>query len=109
MKTLKDMILRAADSANGLTYIWQGNEKYITYAELVSDARLILHQMREYGITAGAEIIIQVENDLDFLIIFWDCILGGFRVVLLPYAKNHQAQGAIKLVLSMMENPYICV
>ena len=40
MKTLKDMILRAADSANGLTYIWQGNEKYITYAELVSDARL---------------------------------------------------------------------
>lgn len=109
MKTLKDMILKAADSANGLTYVWQGNEKYITYAELVSDARLTLHQMRGYGITAGAEIIIQVENDLDFLLIFWACILGGLRVVLLPYAKNQQAQGAIKLVLGMMENPYICV
>lgn len=54
MKTLKDMILKAADSANGLTYVWQGNEKYITYAELVSDARLTLHQMRGIWNNSGS-------------------------------------------------------
>ncbi len=109
MKTLKDILLRAAESNNGLTYIWHRNEKQISYAELLQRAHLNLHHLRKYGISAGAEIILQIEDDLDFIVAFWACILGGFQVLLLPYANKQQAQDTIDSVVDMMKHPYVCI
>jgi len=109
MKTLIEMLQLAATTKNGITYIKQGKEAFIAYAELERQAIMTLKQFLNNGVPNNAEMILQIDDDMDFLISFWACIYGGMKVALLPNAKTEQMQRTISYVLTLLDKPYICI
>ncbi len=61
----------------GITFVKSAKEdRFISYAELYKKALRILHILQVKGIQPGEELVFQIEDNEQFLILFWGCILG---------------------------------
>jgi acyl-CoA synthetase (AMP-forming)/AMP-acid ligase II len=82
VKTLPEILVRAAARSGDITYLRQdGSESTQTYGELRHDAQLILGGLRVAGVRPGDRVVIQVEDPADYLATFWACLLGGMVAV----------------------------
>ncbi|MCL1809130.1 MAG: AMP-binding protein [Clostridiales bacterium] len=109
MKTLTEMIMKASDASWGFTYFEQGQESRLGGAQFREQALRHLKYMRLHGADENSVIIIQIENDLKFLTVFWACILGGMKIALLPHAKNQHAGSANQYIMASFGKPFVCI
>jgi amino acid adenylation domain-containing protein/non-ribosomal peptide synthase protein (TIGR01720 family) len=90
--TLLEALYRAAhqQEIKGITYLQtDGTEVFQTYADLCQDAEYILSGLRQYGLQAGDKVILQVEENHDYLPAFWACLLGGIIAVPISIAPGY--------------------
>jgi acyl-CoA synthetase (AMP-forming)/AMP-acid ligase II/acyl carrier protein len=63
---------------HGITFILgEKDEYYFPYRKLYEESLYILHALQQQGLKPGDELILQLDNVIEFVHIFWACVLGG--------------------------------
>lgn len=92
----------------GITFIANDQEEsFLSYAELFHNAKDLLADLQATGIKKGEEIILQTDDNQNFLTAFWACILGG--VIPVPVAIRRGKAGFEKVykIWENLNSPYI--
>ncbi|HWK08773.1 MAG TPA: hypothetical protein VNR64_01890, partial [Vicinamibacterales bacterium] len=94
-RTLPAALFRAAATPRGITYVLEdGGERVQSYAALLEEASRVLTGLREAGGAPGDVIIFQLGAAVDFLPVFWACMLGGFVPVPVAVAPSYTQPNA---------------
>lgn len=82
-------------------------EERLTYAELYEQARYLLYNFRQAGIGEGAELIFQLQSDMNFIKVFWACLMG--KIIPVPITFNTSLAGIDKIggIWTFLNNPFI--
>lgn len=106
-ENLVEMISKAG-MEQGITFISNnGYEKYVSYNELMQNARKALHILLCRGIKPGEELIMQIEDNEQFLTVFWACIIGG--IIPVPVSVGHNEEHKLKIfnIWGILIHPHI--
>lgn len=110
---LSDMLIQAAAQPDkGIMYILDdGSERYISYRELLADAKRILRGLRTLGLKPQDKVIFQFNKNENFVPVFWACVLGGFVSVpvgtALSYKENNADTSKLLNIWTMLNRPAI--
>ncbi|MBW4082736.1 non-ribosomal peptide synthetase [Paenibacillus sp. S150] len=105
--SLVEMISHAG-TERGITFISRnGFEKYVSYNDLMQNARKALHILHSRGIKYGEELIMQIEDNEQFLTVFWACIIGGIIPVPVSVGHNDEHKRKIFNIWEILIHPYI--
>ncbi|AJY76270.1 non-ribosomal peptide synthetase [Paenibacillus beijingensis] len=66
----------------------EGYKKQISYSILLAEARKYLTCLNESGLKQGDKLVLQLDDNYKFIIIFWACVLGGIIPVILNVPDN---------------------
>lgn len=86
--TIAEMILYTASKypEKGITYVeGNGNEKFISYPDLIKSAKKRVKSLREMGLKPNDKLILVVDDPIEFYKTFWACVFAG--VVAVPVAQ----------------------
>ncbi|MRN54976.1 non-ribosomal peptide synthetase [Paenibacillus monticola] len=98
----------AASGQRGITFILGESESvFCSYSELYESALSTLHHLRMKGVGAGDEVILQLDNNREFLIVFWACLLGGIIPVPLSVGNNEEHLAKVVRIAAVLNNPFI--
>ena len=79
-----NLLIEAAENQKdkGILLV-QGNDSdiFLSYEEILEKAMLCLGNLQEKGIKQDDFAIISFQNNIDFIICFWACVLGGIVAV----------------------------
>ncbi|ASS65418.1 MULTISPECIES: non-ribosomal peptide synthetase [unclassified Paenibacillus] len=107
--TLNEALRRTSEAeGRGITFIsGESESEFMDYAALREAALGALHRLREHGVEAGAEVILQIDSNRDLLIVFWACLLGGHIPVPLSVAGNEEHEAKLARIACQLDNPYM--
>ncbi len=92
----------------GITFITgEAESEFCSYAALYESALGVLHHLRMKGVGARDEVILQMDNNREFLIVFWACLLGGIIPVPLSVGNNEEHYVKVVRIASVLNNPFI--
>lgn len=107
-KNLVDVITARANSNSGITFIESSLcEEKLTYKELYDYSLKVLYNLQQKGALRGNEIVIQLNNNRNFIIAFWACILGGYIPVPVSIPKNHEQSQKTINIWKCLSVPYL--
>ncbi|SET49269.1 Acyl transferase domain-containing protein [[Clostridium] polysaccharolyticum] len=108
-KNLIEVITSKVEENNRGIYFIRGEdaEEFLSYKELYELAWRQKQCMIEKGLKAKTEVILQYEDNREFLIAFWACILGRMIPVPLPAQKGKESVGQVLKIYRQLRNPYI--
>ncbi|MGL5836343.1 MAG: amino acid adenylation domain-containing protein, partial [Waterburya sp.] len=92
-QNLTEVLLKTAKqtSTKGISYIqFDGTKNFQSYLELRETATKILTGLQQLGLKPQDKVILQLEQNQDFIQAFWACILGGFIPVPLATAPIYE-------------------
>jgi len=95
---------------SGVTFIRGANgDEFLSYNELYSAALRALFRLQEKGIQPRQKLVFQLEDNKDFIILFWACILGG--IIPVPISIGHSDDHRQKLfnVLHLLDDPFLAI
>ncbi|HEU5381967.1 MAG TPA: amino acid adenylation domain-containing protein, partial [Ktedonobacteraceae bacterium] len=90
--TLPQALYRAVhqERETGIIYFQpDGTDLAHSYAALSQEAECILAGLRAHGLRPGEKVLLQVEENRDYLPTFWACVLGGFVAVPISIAPGY--------------------
>jgi polyketide synthase PksJ len=96
------------NSNNGINFIENEHiENFVSYSKLYDSALLLLKNIQQNGVKSGDEVILQLQNNENFVISFWACLMGG--IIPVPLAISHNDEHHLKIlkVWNFLNNPYI--
>ena len=107
-------LIRAATNNpnNGLTFISSiDEEKFLSYADLLSHAQNTQRSLAQGGLQPGDCVILKTEDNWDFVVAFWGCVLGGYLPVPVAssptYTQQHQTLQRLKAIWEKLGAPLI--
>lgn len=107
--TLRHILISVSEIEDrGITFLFKkDHEEYLTYKELFNKARKVLYDLQSRGIKPKDELVFQVDNNLEFISIFWACILGG--IIPVPITKGNTFEYKLKVlkILNVLNNPFL--
>ncbi|WP_167956552.1 non-ribosomal peptide synthetase [Anaerosporobacter faecicola] len=105
---LSRCLLSASTKEKGITFIKEdGIDEYISYKQVYVRAKELLYSLRNRGISADNEVILQIDDHADFIYLFWACILGGIVPVPLHVGVNREQRNQLTQVFSTLKKPKI--
>ena len=108
MSLVDVLIERSERRSLGITFIENSTrEHFISYQSLYHSALELLSCLQKEGIQPKTELILQIEDNKDFLIVFWACILGGIIPIPLSTAKNDDHHRKFSQVWSQLRRPAV--
>jgi amino acid adenylation domain-containing protein/non-ribosomal peptide synthase protein (TIGR01720 family) len=94
---------------SGITFVKDSwHEDFLSYSALYDSALRALSYLQANGLEAKSELVFQVEDNKDFLVIFWACILGGIIPVPLSIGKNGEHKKLLQ-VCSVLKSPSLVI
>lgn len=80
---LPDLLVHAAATAphHAIHFLENGQASRITYAELLDEARRVVHGLHEAGVPTGHPVLLCCRDNRSFVGAFWGCTLAGMSVV----------------------------
>ena len=97
-RTLSEALLRAARDFpdQGILLLQNdASETFLSYPELLQQARSILTGLRARGLKAGDRAILQLDRLADHFPGFWACVLGGIVPVTVAIAPSYQEKNGV--------------
>lgn len=92
----------------GVTLIYgSSGDRFLSYNELYGNALKVLGYLQAQGVCSKDELVLQVEDEEDFLTIFWGCILGGIIPVPLAIGRKDDHKLKVFNVWTKLNNPYL--
>jgi len=96
---------------NGILFIQNNDEIFLTYEQILEKAICCLGELQENGLKQEDFAIISFENNIDFAVSFWACIIGGIIPVPItpPSSFNGKSASLEKLinVWNILERPVL--
>ncbi len=94
----------------GITFVKSKSEEtFLSYGELLEQALLRWEEWQRLGIVAGAELVLQVEDQEQFIITFWAAVVGG--CVPIPFSVRvmdmDEHMLVLQNILATLENPIV--
>jgi surfactin family lipopeptide synthetase A len=108
-KNLVEVILDKQEQVNkGVTFI-EGDEeeRFISYRHLYEKALTFLYHLQNKGLKPGDELVFQVDNNFQFILIFWACLLGHIIPVPVTTAANDRFKSKLFSIWKSLNNPYL--
>src|SRR5216683_2754577 len=101
LATLPDVLARAAGRAaqgpgvpGRITYVREdGSTAAHSYRDLCQEAEKVLAGLRGLGLRPGDPVILQLDDNADYLTAFWACVLGGFIAAPLAPPRSFHGPG----------------
>lgn len=95
-------------SDKGITFIQSSNlEVFVSYSQLYNEVLLVLGNLQREGIPQGSEIVFQIDDNRQFITLFWACILGKLIPVPLAVGNQHNHRLKFLKVWECLDNPYL--
>ncbi|WP_432406648.1 AMP-binding protein [Wukongibacter sp. M2B1] len=107
--TLVDMISHVKDcEEKGIIHISRDDdEKFVSYSELYDKSLRVLYFLEKKGLKEKDELVFQIENNENFIYVFWACILGGIVPVPLSIGNNKEHRLKVFRVWQRLNNPHL--
>ncbi|MBN9381670.1 MAG: amino acid adenylation domain-containing protein [Chitinophagaceae bacterium] len=94
--------------ASGIFFIYsRDRQEFLSYKDLYHRSVCTLARLQALGIRQGDEVILLTENNLDFLVLFWACLFGGFIPVPLPASTQEDHLQKLTAVWRQLRHPYL--
>ena len=111
-RTLSQVLRRAAqNSPHGITYVSGKDSTHQTYQELLGESTRVCAWMSAAGAQRGDYVILQLDDNAQFLTAFWGCVLGGMVPVPLTTAVSYQQESSasrtLENVWELLERPLV--
>ncbi len=90
-KSIARLLLDAAERKNdkGFRYLHiDGSSQFLSYEVLLDKALNCLGGLQKHGMKPGKHVLLIVNNNIDFIVGFWACILGGFIPIPMAYPSS---------------------
>src|SRR5580692_607107 len=95
---------------SGITFIERSDrEEFLSYSELYRSAISVLSFLQGKGVRPGNQLVLQIEDNKVFIIVFWACILGGIIPVPLTIGKNDDHKQKLFNIWPLLTNPYLII
>ena len=109
--TLGELLRRRSTlQEKGITFIERTHEEvFLSYAALYSAALKALSGLQKKGIQPRNEVLLQINNNKEFVIIFWACLLGGFIPVPLAVGQNEDHKRKLFNIWKLLQHPYLVI
>ncbi|HOV26950.1 MAG TPA: non-ribosomal peptide synthetase [Pseudobacteroides sp.] len=106
--SLVELLESRVSESKGIVFIKEeGNEKYITYGELYKKASYILYELQNFGIKCGDQVILQIDDDEEFLYSLWACILGGIIPLPITVGNTDEHKMRIFRIWQKLDRPFL--
>jgi amino acid adenylation domain-containing protein/non-ribosomal peptide synthase protein (TIGR01720 family) len=101
---------RASFPQGKITFIESGDrEETLSYTALYHASGKVLSRLITEGMRPGDELLLQVEHNRSFLIVFWACLLGGIIPVPLSIGRNDEHTLKLFNVWAVLKRPYLII
>ena len=108
MRSLADILKKASLTQKGITFInGEQNISHLSYKYLYEKAQMYLAMLQNNGLKVGDQLILQLDDNEDFICIFWACILGGIIPVPLTQGGNDEHRLKVIKVWQSLLSPHI--
>ena len=111
MKIIKNPLAEyLLNSEAGIVFIKNSREEeYLSYYALFQKAKALLFHLQKKELQPGDELIISVEDNKSFVLLFWACLLG--KIIPIPLAAGNQTEQRLKVVnaLKILKRPAIAI
>jgi amino acid adenylation domain-containing protein/non-ribosomal peptide synthase protein (TIGR01720 family) len=99
---------RRSLSDKGVTFIeGQNSEEFLSYRDLHLSALQALAYLQSCGVRPKDELVMQIEDNKLFLVIFWACILGGIIPAAVSVGRNEEHKRKPFNIWPLLRNPYL--
>lgn len=107
--TLTQLFLeRKFNTERGIRFIESAtDEKFISYEELYKKSLTVLAQLQDKGISKGDELVFQIQDNAQYLILFWACIVGGIIPVPVTIGNNDEHRIKLIKIWKLLNNPFL--
>ncbi|HEX3077056.1 MAG TPA: amino acid adenylation domain-containing protein, partial [Lachnospiraceae bacterium] len=108
VNNLCDILVNASSNHTGIVHINDGSDdNFLSYKQIYDRARGVLHHLREQGITRENEVILQIDDNENFIYVFWACILGGIIPIPLHVGVNQEQRNQLYNIFTALRKPKI--
>ncbi|NJD03458.1 MAG: HAD-IIIC family phosphatase, partial [Ruminiclostridium sp.] len=105
-ESLIDTIKDKNTNNKGITFVINENEsRYFSYNEIYSKSLGILYGLQCKGIKPGDELVFQIEDNQEFIFLFWACLLGGIIPVPVTVGNNDEHRLKLFKILEVLKKP----
>lgn len=108
MDNLVSLLERNAAGEHGILFIESSeSESFLSYAELLMEAKRLTASLYGHGVKPGEEVVLQLESNRSLIICFWACIIG--KIIPVPLARGNQEDHRMKFVKvwQTLKRPYL--
>ncbi|MCL2425144.1 MAG: AMP-binding protein [Oscillospiraceae bacterium] len=109
MDTLVELLLEKKELKDkGIFFIDNNrNDEFCSFADLYNESLQILAQLNRIGVKCGDNLILQINQNKEFLYLFWACVLGGINAVPLTYSKSEEMFLKLKNVVNILDSCFV--
>ncbi|MFF2089439.1 amino acid adenylation domain-containing protein [Paenibacillus sp. NPDC058174] len=105
IRNLSGVLLAHKENDAGIRFCESGQERYLSYGQLLALSRRALHLLRQRGLEPGDFAVMQTEGNERFILLFWACVLGGIVPVPVTAARTDEGRNKLIQVCKQLENP----
>ncbi|MCP4151599.1 MAG: SDR family NAD(P)-dependent oxidoreductase [bacterium] len=107
-KNLVEVIRARQGNTKGILFVKnKENETFLSYDALYKEALQLLHAFQAKGLEPGDELVFQVEDNYDFVRIFWACLLGKIVPVPVTMASNDEYRLKLFNIWKILKKPHL--
>lgn len=105
IETIQD---KQDETTKGITFI-EGDreERFISYKYLYEKALTYLFHLQSKGLKPGDELVFQLDDNLEFILTFWACLLGRIVPVPVTTAANDRFKAKLFSIWESLNKPYL--
>ncbi len=104
---LIDLIKQNMKEDCGIIFIENNRDVFLSYKNLYHKALNTLNSLQKKGIKSGTEMIFQLEDNQEFIIFFWACVLGGIIPVPVSLGNTDGHRSKLLQIWKVLNNPYL--
>lgn len=105
IRNLSGVLLARKENDTGILFCESGQERYLSYSQLLALAGRVLHLLRERGLGPGDFAVMQTEDNEQFILLFWACVLGGIVPVPVTAARTDEGRKKLIQICKQLEAP----
>ncbi|MBD8499641.1 non-ribosomal peptide synthetase [Paenibacillus arenosi] len=107
MKTLQNVLLTAAKKDKGIYVIDGKQDHFIPYEQLLQRSLSVLNHLQRRGIQPRQEVILYIDNHVQFLYAFWSCVLGNFIPVPVTASTTPEHISKLNKIAGVLGNAFL--
>ncbi|WP_312654284.1 non-ribosomal peptide synthetase [Aminipila sp.] len=109
-KNLVEPLRNAMNNGNGITFINSSSDDlFLSYSQIYQRALSLLFYLQKEGIKPQDELIFQLDNQQDFIIAFWACIMGRFIPVPVVIGTNEEHLLKLIKIWKILNHPNLLI